>query len=381
MLMAGDIDMGLTNPGVTAPGSAPASKSGASGLKTLDAALNQADAAAKELAQVLASAEVTFKTTPKDSAFDYRKAFLQKTGDDCRAGFRPSDVPTASLDFGLARPVGRYLTCQAVAAKQPSVCTASPSYSQQMQKDGVGSAASKCIDAYYMMLFAEGRDLAGVCRKATTARGGGGKPDVSCPAMAAGKCHGVNLDTLGWQPFEEEAHCDVVLATIRGDAGAAARGKKYDNHEFGYTISDLAALRAARAGGVCGSSALCTAYVTGNVEACVPLFNTLRDSYCDTMIKTKSGRDAALLDAAAKEWREKNPHPRTAAMNTVLEKRKSVDAMLVALGAALDGYEPKTETGFPARVTRYRDIRRKVDGDLKRFKTATEAPKPAPKPQ
>lgn len=380
--VAGDIDMGLTNPPAAAPAAAPsgsAPKAAGSGLKALDASLAQADAAAKELAQVLASAETTLKTAPKDSAFDYRKAFLQKTGDDCRAGFRASDLATAALDHGLGRPVGRYLACQAAASKQPAACTSHPSYSNKAPLGGGESAAQNCLDAYYMVRFAEGGDQAGTCKQANTARGGAGNPAVTCAALAAGKCDGAVA--LSWQPFEDEAHCLTVLAALRGDAAAVARGKKYDGLEFGYVVADVAAVAAARKGGSCGGSALCAAAVAGKAEACAPLFASVRDSYCETMVKMKSGRDSALLDAAAKEWREKNPQPRTAAMNTVVEKRKSVDAMLVALGVALDGYEPKTETGFGARVTRYRDIRRKVDADLKRFKTATEPPKPAPKPR
>lgn len=379
---AGDIDMGLTNPGATAPASAPsgsAPKTAGSGLKALDASLGQADAAAKELSQILVSAQATLKTAPKESTFDYRKAFLQKTGDDCRAGFRTSDLATAALDHGLGRPVGRYLACQAVAAKQPAACTSHPTYSNKAPLGGGESAAQNCLDAYYMMRFAEGGDPAGVCKQANTARGGAGNPAATCAALAAGRCDGAVA--LSWQPFEDEAHCLTVLAASRGNAAAVARGKKYDGLEFGYVVADVAAVAAARKGGACGGSALCAATVTGKAEACAPLFAAVREAYCETMVKMKSGRDSALLDAAAKEWRDKNPHPRTAAMNAVVEKRKSVDAMLVALGVALDGYEPKTETGFAARVTRYRDIRRKVDGDLKRFMNATQPPKPKPKPQ
>ncbi|MDX6770862.1 MAG: hypothetical protein SF051_15110 [Elusimicrobiota bacterium] len=373
---AGGIDMGLSNPEAVAPAPAAApAKSPAEGLKSLDAAMTRAEASAKELNDALASAQAVFASAPKDAVVDYRKAYLDNLGEGCRKTFRPGDVSAAATDYGLFRPVARFLACSALAAKQHSVCTAHPAYSTKAPKDGE-SAADYCLDAYFFMRFTEaqasGGDAAAVCRQANAARGGAGDATANCAKAAAGDCQG--MVPLNWQPFEDLKHCTAVFGALKGEAGACAGAKKYDDMLFAYSCSDAAAVRAAKKGGGCGASALCAALVGGKVDACAPAFAELRDAYCKNMIANKSGRESDVLDAAAREWRAKNPPARTAAMNAVTEKRKAVDAQLVAIGAAIDSFEPKTEPGFPARVNRYRDIRRKVDAELSRFKKATEKP-------
>jgi hypothetical protein len=369
---AGGIDMGLTNP-AGQPQAAPApAQQGAAGLKQLDAALAQAAAAAKELETVLEQAQATLKSNPKGFVPDYRKMFIQKLESDCRANFQVSDVAAAAADSMLVVPVSRFLACQAVAAKGTAVCTV-PSDPKVKEETAQGN----CIDAFTLARFTEalatGGDAVSICKQGHAARGGAGDGTAVCKAVAAGSCDG---GESGLKPFDDKPHCQAVLAAIRGDAGACARAKKYDGSQ-GYTCSDMAAIRSARKGGSCGNSALCKALVTGKAESCLPLLGPVKQGHCDAVVKAKAERDAALIDAAAKEFREKNQPPHVAAMEAVTAKRKAVDAQLIALGSALDGFEPKTDPEFASRPARYREIRRKVDAALKRFKLATETPAPA----
>ena len=345
----------------------------AAGLAELDSALDRADADAKELSQVLASAGATLKSTPIDPALDYRQAFMQNTRDDCRAAFRAADVPTAALDHELGRPVTRYLACQAVAAKTHAACTAHPTYSQRSPLGGGESAAQNCLDGYFIMRFARGPDPVGICKQANAVRGGRGNAAVICAEFAAGMCAGA--PALSWLPFDDAVHCEAVLGALRGDESVAKRGAKYDELEFAYTTADVAAVHAARKSGACGGSAICAALLSGKLKDCAPLLNILRDDYCDRQVKRKSGT------GSSREWSDKRHQARAAAMSAVIEKRKSLDARLVALGAALDGYQPKTQAGFAARVARYRALRRMVDGELERFRSVAEPAKSAPKPR
>lgn len=368
---AGGIDMGLSNPSAPAPASSGA-PSANSGIKQIDAALAQAAASAKELEKLLEQAQAALKANPKGFVSDYPKMFAQKLDADCRAGFQVSDVSAAAADSTLVVPVSRFLACQAVAAKGTAVCSV-PS-DPKVKED---SAQNNCIDAFTLARFTEalatGGDAVSICKQGHAARGGVGDGTAVCKAVAAGSCDG---GESGLKPFDDKPHCQAVLDAIRGEAGACARAKKYDG-SHGYICSDMAAIRAARKGGSCGGSALCQALVTGKTQACLPLLEPVKQGYCEAVVRAKLARDAAIIDVAAKEYREKNPPPQVAAMEAVTAKRTVVDAQLMALGAALDGYEPKTDPEFVSRPARYRDIRRKVDGALKRFKLATETPPPA----
>jgi hypothetical protein len=369
---AGGIDMGLTNPAAPAAPAPQQQQQGGAGLKQIDAALAQAAAGAKELEGVLEAAVDTMKANPKGFVADYRKMYLQKLDTDCRASFQATDVAAAAADSMLLVPVSRFLACQAAAAKGTAVCVV-PSDPKVKDENAQGN----CIDAFTLARFADavatGGDAAGACKQGHAARGGTGDATAACKAVAAGSCDATGLAV---RPFDDKPHCQAVLAAIRGEAGACARAKKYDGSQA-YTCADMAAIRAARKGGSCGSSALCQAYVTGKADACVPLLAAVKKGHCEAVVRARADRDALLIDAAAKEFREKNPPANVAAMEAVTAKRKAVDAQLVALGAALDGFEPKTDPQFASRPARYREIRRKVDAALKRFKLATEAPAPA----
>ncbi len=386
---AGEIDMNIKGSGGIPQGAPVQGKSGgggsnASGLKSLDAALVQADQAGKELDAVLVSAQATLKSAAADAALDYNALFVKKLETDCRGTFRPGDAPLAArTEEQAVRPlVARYLACQSLSSGQEAACSASPAYAEK-GKGGGASVAHNCLEGYHLMKFfdarASGASAAGACQKAASALstpdllasvGGEAAVKASCASIGAGSC--ANIAAEPW--FDrDKVLCGVMMEAAAGAADACGKLKQAQPLLTSY-CPDVAALGAARKGKSCGGSGLCAALVTRKPEACAPLFEKLRDGYCQAMVRDKTRREAALMDAAAKEWRAKNPHPRTAAMSAVTEKRKSVDSVLFALGDALDGFEPKTDPGFAARVSRYKEIRRQVDASLKRFKLATEAP-------
>lgn len=383
---AGDIDMNMPNPPASpAPGAQGQAAGGNASLKNLDAALAQANAAVKELEDTLTRAAATLKAAASEKPRGYREAYLLKLRDDCAAAFRPGDVAAAAADNGQARPVARYLSCLAVASRQAGACTSAPAYDTKAKGGAGESPAQNCLDAFYFVRFVEakatGGDAAAICRQAHAARGGTGSP-AACGVAASLTCDENALEQIAWQPYEDKAHCQALFNAIKtGKASACASVAVHDDAPYGFACADIAAVAAAKKGGSCGNSALCKAAVTGKAETCAPLYAALRQSYCDSMVNTRLDKEEALIEAAAKEWRAKGGgNPRTEAMNAVQEKRKAVDALLVDLGAAIESFEPKTEASFASRVTRYREVRKKADGALKRFKAATE-PKAKPKPK
>ncbi len=367
---AGDIDMNLSNPKPDQAVGAKPRPNASVGLKAIDASLAQAAAQVKELQAVLLRAEATLKGGNPDAKLNYRDLYIKKLETDCRGAFKAGDVVTASSDLTLRAPVSRYLACQALASGQTAACTVPPPATPAGAQPVVETPTTACVDAYYLMRFADaaitGKDAAAVCRQASAALGGGAD---SCAAATAGKCE--TFRGMKWRPFDEKGHCDAVFGAIAGTAGSCGR---YKGDVPGYTCADVAALRAARKGGSCGGSALCAVTVTGKLESCQPLFAAVSEGYCKAMVSAKAKREESLIDAAAKEWRDKNPGPRVAAMNEVVAKRTEVDSLLVAIGVALDGHEPKDKEQYPARFARFKDIRKDADGALKRFKLATEAP-------
>lgn len=378
---AGDINMNMPNP----PPAGGAQQSGSSGnaaLKSLDASLAQAAAAVKDLEATLTSAAATLKSAAAEKPVGYRDEYLRKIRSDCASAFRPGDVAAAAADHYHGRPVSRYLACLAVASRQASACTSSPAYSSKVPEGGGESPAQNCLDAFYMVRFTEakvsGGDAKAVCQQAHSARGGAGAAP-ECGVAASLNCDENALERIAWQPYEDKAHCQAIFNAIKtGGAAACAPVAKYDDSEYAFTCKDVAAVAAAKKGGACGGSVLCQAAVTGKAESCAPLFSALRQAYCDNMAQARADKEEALIEAAAKEWRAKGVNPRTQTMNVVVEKRKAVDDLLVGIGTAIDGYEPKTDPAFVTRVSRYRELRKKADGALKSFKAATE-PKAAPK--
>lgn len=364
-LLAAPIDMGLSGPAAAPGGQSQVPATG--NLAELDQALARAEAAAAELEALLRSSQETVKGAASADA-GFRENYLAKAKSDCLAAFRPTDIAAIAPDTERNGLLERYLACTALAAGDGGRCSALPNYSVRGPRDD-RSAAENCLDAYYLLRFLDARwsgaDAGAVCRQAHAARGGKDDAASRCAAAASGRCEG--LEKLAWTPFEDRAHCTGALAPD------CAKIASYDGDDLGYACADLAALRAARKGGSCGRSALCAALVNRDPKACDALYASTRESYCTGLVKEKELREQALLQAAETDRRSK-PSPRRSAMDAVAEKRKAVDSFLVQLGTQLDGFEPKTVDGFPERVQRYRAVRRRVDGALKRFKTASEGP-------
>lgn len=377
-VLAGDINMNLTNPDVkTAPASAAPAGTGAA-IKSLDASLNQAAGMVKELEGTLNEAAATIKSAGSEKPLSYRDEYIKKIRSDCRSAFRPADVATAASDLAHGRPVSRYLACLAAASRTDGACSSAPQYATKTP-DGGESPRDNCIDAYYFARFADvkaaGGDASAVCRQGNAARGGANAAE--CAQVAALNCT-EGIDKMSWIPYEDMAHCRALFSVVKGNAKACDPLSKYDDSEYAFTCKDIAAIVSARKGGSCGGSALCQAAMTGKAESCAPLYSALREAYCDTMARGRADREEALIEAAAKEWRAKGVSPKTQAMNVVVERRKAVDALLVAIGQSIDTFEPKTDPAFPPRAARYRALRSQADGALKRFKAATEPKAPAP---
>lgn len=381
---AGDIDMNMPNPPASPAGGQSGGASGTASLKSLDASLAQAAAAVKDLEGTLTQAAAVFKTAGSEKPLGYRDEYLRKIRSDCAAAFRAGDVAAASADRSLDRPVSRYLACLAIASRQASACTSAPAYSMKRPQGAGEPPAQNCIEAFYMVRFAEaklsGGDAKALCLQAHAARGGAGAP-AECAVAASLTCDENALERIAWQPYEDKAHCQAIVDAIKtGAAAACAPVAKYDDSEFSFSCKDIAAIAGAKKGGSCGGSVLCQASTTGKAEACAPLFSTLRQAYCDNMAQARADKEEALIEAAAKEWRAKGANPRTQAMDLVVQKRKALDQLMVGIGAAIEGHEPKSDPAFATRVSRYRELRKQADTALKRFKAATEstaAPKKA----
>lgn len=358
-------------------GEAPRPKAG---LAPLDASLERAAKTAKEFEAFLLKTQAALKTAPAVAAPDYREQYLKKLTETCRASFKPADL--AIIRDGQRIRQARYLACSALAERRPSACTASPAFAAKAPLDGGDSAATNCLDTYYLFQFVDarvaGKDPAAVCRQAHVARGG--KADVSrqCAALVAkGDCS--DYDGVMWMPFEDVAHCVALNKAVDAGVESCPKAKRYDVMEFGHTCADVGSLAAARRGGSCGESALCRAAVTGKADACAPLYAALRDDHCAAQVGERMVRDEAKIMAETRALLAKQAAPRAEAMAALTKKRDAVDAELVALGAALESYEPRTDPGLAARLGRYREIRGRVDEALKRFSTAVApAPEPAP---
>lgn len=380
-VLAGDIDMNLTNPEAKPAPAAAAPAGSAASLRALDSSLAQAASMVKELEATLNSAAAAIKSAAGEKPLSVRDELRSKVRADCREVFRHADVAAAASAHMHGRHVSRYLACMAAASGSPDACSAAPQYATKTPNGGE-SPRDNCIDAYYFARFAQakagGGDAAGVCRQGNAARGGSNPGE--CVQVAALNCT-EGIDRMSWIPYEDMAHCRGLTAVLKGDAKACAGLAKYDDTEYGFTCGDIAAIVASKKGGSCGRSALCQAQLTGKAQACAPLLGVLRDAYCEELARIRVERDEPLLDAAAQERRAKGANPKTLAMQAVVDKRKAVDALLVSIGQAIDTFEPKTDKAFPSRKERYRQIRQQADGALKRFKLATEPKTSAPAPK
>jgi hypothetical protein len=56
----------------------------------------------------------------------------------------------------------------------------------------------------------------------------------------------------------------------------------------------------------------------------------------------------------------------------VKARHRLLDERMRALDAALEAFTPRSEPGLAARVTRGRDIRRRIDDAFRSFRSATE---------
>ena len=352
------------------PASSADAPRGKPGLAPLDASLERAAKTAKEFESFLLATRAALKNAPSGAAPDYRELYLKKLTAECRAAFKPDGLEI--VRDGQRIRQARYLACQALAERRSSACTASPAFAAKAPLDGGDSAATNCLDTYYLFQFVDarvaGKDPAAVCRQAHVVRGG--KADVSrqCAALVAkGDCS--DYDGVMWMPFEDVAHCVALNKAVDAGAESCPKAKRYDTMEFGHTCADVGSLAAARRGGSCGESVLCRAALTGKSDVCAPLYAAMRDEHCETQVGERAVREEAKIMAETRALQAKHVAPRAAAMEALTKKRAAVDAELVALGAALESYEPRTDPGLAARLTRYREIRGKVDEALKRFET------------
>ena len=347
-----------------------------SGLAPLDAALERAAKTAKEFESFLLATKAALKNAPSGPAPDYRERFLSTLTAECRAAFKPADLKIVRVDQRLQQ--ARYLTCEALATREPSVCTRSPSFKVPMEGGGGDSVASLCLDAYFMFQFADarvaGKDASAVCRQAHAARGGRTDVTRQCAALVAkGDCS--DFDGVMWMPFEDVAHCVALNKAVESGAKACPKAKRYDTMLFAHSCPDVGALVDARRGGSCGQSLLCRVTLSGKSDACAPLFVEMRDFHCDTQVAERAVREEVRIMAETRALHAKHVAPRAEAMAALVARRETVDAELVALGAALESYQPRTDPGLAARLKRYGEIRGKVDDALKRF-SAAAAPAP-----
>jgi hypothetical protein len=159
------------------------------------------------------------------------------------------------------------------------------------------------------------------------------------------------------------------VGSSRGAARACAKPEPAD-FTLGVRCKDVAALRAARAGGSCGGSALCGAAVGRSAQACEPLLAQTRDAYCGD--QARGGGDGRAQESPRKAPDAKGTGARAAAMEEVKARHRLLDERMRALDAALEAFTPRSEPGLAARVTRGRDIRRRIDDAFRSFRSATE---------
>jgi hypothetical protein len=347
-------------------------------LQRLDALLAEAEAAERELGPFLDGARARIQEGASGKPVDRNAAFVEQVAADCRAAFGLERLPELAKEWKghYKEPMLGYLACRALAAGSPEPCRSDPAY-RRKPKDSDDTPAHTCLEIYHLMRFmdarAGGTDAVAECRAAYASlvdpadvAKGGGAPAVTavCSEAARGSCGSV--EKLPWF-VQDRALCEAFMGAAQGASRSCAKAHN-DEFTLGVRCGDVAALHAARKGGSCGGSALCAAAVERGPGPSEALLAKTRDSYCGDLARKREAKEGPALpkDAA------KSPGARAAAMEEVKARHRLIDERMRALDAALEAYTPRSEPGLAARVSRGRDIRRRVDAAFHSFKSVSE---------